>query len=65
MFTNLKKLSNNNTKTAMFFVMWPLFLGLVDQSKNAKKLKRKHQILATLQYWDRIWHCIPSAKQQN
>ena len=63
MFTNLKKTGNNNTP-AMFFVMWPLFLGLIDQSKNAKTLVKKHEILATPYYRDRIWKCIPSAKQQ-
>jgi hypothetical protein len=61
MFTNLKKIGNNKT-TAMFFVMWPLLLGLIDKSKNAKKLVGKNEILATPQYRDRIWHCIPSAK---
>jgi hypothetical protein len=45
-------------------VRWPLFVGFVNQSKNAKKIVRKHKILATPQYRDRIWRCIPSAKQQ-
>ena len=64
MLTNLKIIGNNNTTTAMFFMMWPLFLDLINQSKNTKKIVRKHEILATSQYRDRIWHCIPSAQQQ-
>ena len=65
MFTNTKKIGNNNTTTAMFFVMWLLFLALIDQSKNAKKLVRNHEILVTPQYRDRIRHCVPPAKQQD
>lgn len=46
MFTNLKKIGNNKTKNSMFFVMWPLFLGLIEQSKKCKEISEETRNLS-------------------